>query len=211
MTKLLSFLALALLLGGCARSRSAPGATEGVTPRLASAHTVGGGTRFRPRPTGALVARGLAVDRMRCTSPTPVVAAAHLELFAGGHVVEIPAGIGVAPPLVRHGAYVRAGRCAYPLRTVEPTGVLLLASAHALTLGQVFDVWGEPLGDRQVAGFTAPRGGVVSVYIDGARWRGDPRSAPVVPGTQIAVEVGPHVVPHSSYTFPPLASLAARA
>ena len=47
----------------------------------------------------------------------------HLELFARGLVLLVPAGIGVAPPVERDGAYVLGGRCLYPLRTREPTGV----------------------------------------------------------------------------------------
>ncbi len=132
---------------------------------------------------------------------------AHLEVFAAGHVVRVPAGIGFAPPLGRHGAYVRAGRCVYPIRTVEPTGLVLLAAGPIRKLGQFFDLWGQPLSNHEVAGFRAPAEQGVSVFIDGTLWRGSPDSAPISPGAQITIEVGPYVPPHTRYTFPPLESV----
>jgi hypothetical protein len=198
----------ALLCAGCSTGSglsSSQGPRRSL-PDLASARTVGRGPRFRPDPTGALVARAEPVDGMRCVSPGRVVSASHLELFAAAHVVVIPAGIGIAPPFSSHGAYVTRGRCAYPMRTLAPTGVVLMETRPNVTLGRLFDLWGQPLTHRRVAGFAAPAGTRVSVFIDGARWRGDPSSAPVAPGAQIAIEVGPHVTPHPRYTLPPLQS-----
>ncbi len=145
---------------------------------------------------------------MRCRPPGRVVSLAHIEVFAAGHVVVIPAGIGLAPPLARRGAYVRGQRCAYEVRTVAPTGVLLMEAGRPLTLGRLFDLWGQRLTRRRVAGFSASRGAEVSVFIDGSRWREDPALAPIVPGAQITIEVGPRVTPHAHYTFPPLQAAA---
>jgi len=178
-------------------------------PDLASARSVGYGPRFRPSPMGALAARAAPVDGMRCERPGRVVSAAHLELFAAGHVVVIPAGIGFASPLTRRGAYVSGGRCAYRVRTVEPTGLVLMEAGSPVRVGQFFDLWGQRLSGRTVAGFSGSTGNAVSVFIDGSRWRGDPSSAPVAAGAQIAIEVGPHVPPHRRYTFPALESIAA--
>jgi hypothetical protein len=144
---------------------------------------------------------------MRCDAPAPIVAAAHVEVFASGHVVVIPAGIGVAPPLRRRGAYVDGGRCTYPLWTVEPTGLLLMQTHRAFTLRQLFQLWGQALTHGTVASFAAPRGAGVSVFIDGARWRGEPSSAPIAAYSQITIEVGSYVPPHSHYTFPALQSV----
>lgn len=131
---------------------------------------------------------------------------AHAEVFASGHVVVIPAGIGVAPPLRRRGAYVDRGRCTYPIWTVEPTGLLLMQNHRALTLGQLFQVWGQALNHRMVASFVAPKGAGVSVFIDGAPWRGNPSSAPIAASSQVTIEVGAYVPPHGHYTFPALRS-----
>jgi len=143
---------------------------------------------------------------MICEPTSAVLALAHLELFAGGHVVQLPAGIGFAPPLRRHGAYVRSGRCVYPMRTAEPTGLVMLASGPIRTLGEFFDLWGQPLSRSTMAAFAAGAGHRVSVFINGMRWPESPDSAPVSPGAQITIEVGSHVPPHTSYTFPSLAS-----
>ena len=59
--------------------------------------------------------------RVACTDQRPT-AWIHVEFFARGKVMVVPAGIGVAPPLRRDGAYVRGGRCRFPLSTTEPTG-----------------------------------------------------------------------------------------
>ncbi len=201
---------LALLSAGC--STEAGSSLEQTTrsvPGLASARDVGRGPRFRPRPTGALAARARPVDGMRCLPPRRVVAEAHIEVFAAGHVVVIPAGIGFAPPLSRRGAYVHGERCGYQVRTIAPTGILLMAAGRPLTLGRLFDLWGEPLSHRTVVGFSAAKGAEVSVFIDGSRWRGDPSSAPIAPSAQITIEVGPRVTPRGRYTFPPLRSAAA--
>lgn len=174
---------------------------------LTGPRNVGLGPRFRPGPTGALVERAAPVDGMSCKPAAPVVALAHVEVFAAGHVVVIAAGIGVAPPLRRHGAYVRTGRCVYPIHTIEPTGLVLTAAGPSRRLGQLFDLWGQPLSDRDVAGFRAPLGQHVLVFIDGVPWPGNPGSAALSPNAQITVEVGSYVPPHTRYTFPTLQSL----
>jgi len=142
---------------------------------------------------------------MSCRASSPVVSAAHVEVFAQDRVVAVPAGIGVAPPLRRDGAYVRGGSCVYPLHTLEPTGLVLLGPGSTRTLGEFFELWGQPLGPRVLAGFPAPRGGHVAVYIDGVAWRADPGAAPLSPHAQVTVEVGPRVPPHANYVFPSLA------
>jgi hypothetical protein len=141
---------------------------------------------------------------MRCRASSPVVSAVHVEVFAEDHVVVVPAGVGVAPPLGTQGAYVSGGSCLYPLHTLEPTGLVLLGPGPTRTLGEFFAVWGQPLGREIVAGFHAPRGGHVAVYIDGVEWRGDPGAAQLFPHAQLTIEVGPHVPPHARYVFPSL-------
>jgi len=145
---------------------------------------------------------------MSCQPTSRTASLAHLEVFAAGHVVQIPAGIGFAPPLRQDGAYVRAGGCVYPIRTVEPTGLVLLAAGPIRKLGQFFDLWGQPLSRREVAGFRASAGQDVSVFINGMLWPESPDSAPISPSAQITIEVGPYVPPHTRYTFPSLASVA---
>jgi hypothetical protein len=126
----------------------------------------------------------------------------HVELFAKKLVLLLPAGIGVAPPLERSGAYVLRGRCSYPLRTREPSGVIEVREGRALRLGQLFDVWGQPLSRHGLAGFRAKAGERVLAYVDGRRWTGDPRAIPLRRHAQIVLEVGGYIPPHTSYRFP---------
>ncbi len=170
-------LALALL-AGCGYE------PRGVAP-------IGTGALYRPAP-GAH-----AVDGLECRRQAPT-AWIHLELFARGKVMIVPAGIGIAPPFERDGAYVRGGRCRYPLSTTEPTG-LIGVTRPGLTLGDLFAVWGRPLGRSELVGVRAP----VTVHLDGRRWTGEPRDVPLRPHAQIVVQAGlPSVEPHASYRFP---------
>jgi hypothetical protein len=124
----------------------------------------------------------------------------HLELFAGKRIVLVAPGIGVAPPRTREGAYVRGGRCTYPLLTREPTGVIEVAGrGRTRTLGDLFAIWGQPLGTHRMAGFK----GSVSAFVGGKRWRGDPRKIPLTRHAQIVLEVDGYVRPHATYRFPP--------
>lgn len=142
---------------------------------------------------------------MRCTSGTHPTGSVHVELFAHEHVVVVPAGIGLAPPLRMRGSRVSAARCGYPLRTLDPTGLVLLSPTDRMyRLGEFFELWGQMLNSSQMVGFQAPRNDRVRVYLDGKVWRGDPRDAPLRPGAQITIELGGYVPPHPSYSFPPL-------
>lgn len=200
---------LSLLSAGCSTEAGSSTSRDlSSLPDLASARSVGHGPRFRPSPTGTRAARAEPVEGMRCLAPRRVVAVAHIEVFAAGHVLVVPAGIGFAPPLVRHGAYVSGGRCAYRIRTVAPTGLLLMEARRPVTLGQFFALWGQRLSRRTVAGFSPSRGTGVSVFIDGSRWRGDPSLVPIVSRAQITIEVGPRVTPHARYMFPAPQSLS---
>jgi hypothetical protein len=124
---------------------------------------------------------------------------AHVELFAQRRVVIVSAGIGLAPPfLIRNRALLRA-RCSYPLRTVEPTGVIELDAALRPTLGDLFAVWGRRLAPRTLLSFS----GRVRGYVAGKPWQGDPRRIPLRRHAQIVLEVGGYVPPHRTYLFGP--------
>jgi hypothetical protein len=97
---------------------------------------------------------------------------------------------------------VTSARCLYPLRTREPTGVIEVAASRPVTLGDVFRVWGQPLGPRRLAGFRSTR--PVLVFVNGKRVLGDPRAIPLRRHDEIVLEIGGYVVPHSSYLFPKL-------
>jgi hypothetical protein len=125
----------------------------------------------------------------------------HLELYANRLVIPIPAGIGVAPPQHRQGAYVLSGACEYPLRTHEPTGVTIVdrRAPSAPTLGALFAIWGQPLSRTRLAGFR----GRVAAFLGGVRWHGAPERIPLTRHAEIVLQVGGAVPPHRTYLFPP--------
>lgn len=145
---------------------------------------IGAGPGFRPAP-GAQPVSGLTCSR----AATPRYGV-HLELFSAGRVVIVPAGIGIARPLRRQGAYVRGGRCSYPVRTRAPTGVIEVERGRNVTLGQFYAVWGRPF----------PR--YARVYVNGARSRMPPGSIVLRRHAEIVLETGPFVQPHPLYRFP---------
>lgn len=109
----------------------------------------------------------------------------HLELFANGFAIVIPARVGVR------------GHCRAHEWTDTPTGVVHFD--RPATLADLFAVWGMPLGRRQLLTFH----GVVSLFRNGLRVRGDPRAVPLREGDEVVVETGPFVPPHRSFLFPP--------
>jgi hypothetical protein len=190
-------MAVAMFVLAAACGCGTDGAKPAPLPRTAPA--VGPSLRYRPPSLGARAARGLPVAGLRCTRAGGPRFGVHLELFGDRRVVLVPPGIGIAPPRARKGAYVSGGRCSYPLRTREPTGVVeVQATAPAKTLGQLFAVWGQPLGRNAMAGFRGP----VRAYVGGRPWGGPPGAIPLDRHAQIVLEVGGYVRPHASYGFP---------
>lgn len=170
---------------------------------LAQTRPPGLGPAFRPPPAmSSDVALGEPVGSLRCVRQRGINYGAHIELFADNRGVVVPAGIGIAEPQRRRGVFVLGGRCAYPLRTVDPTGVIEInrtGGSSPPTVGELFGVWGQPLSLSRMAGFA----GTVVAFVDGRRWTGDPRSIPLARHTQVVLELGPFVAPHRSYLFPP--------
>lgn len=185
----------AMLVGACGSSpRSAP--TSGLPPALvAQARPIGRGARFQPAATGPVIGR----CRHRLGSRFGV----HVELFAANRVVLIPAGIGTRPPRGFSSGRIARARCYGTLVTLDPTGVVLIRPGARLGLSDLFRAWGEPLSPERLASFPAPVRTRVEVFVDGRRWRGSVRSVALARHSEIVLEVGRHVPPHASYTFPP--------
>ena len=162
---------------------------------------IGVGPMFHPAPSNVSVDRGLPVGALACTRRNVSRAGVHLELFARGRVVIVPAGIGVALPIRRQGVYVLSGRCSYPVRTRQPTGVIELASTR-LTLGDFFAVWGRSLSAKRLLGFGAAPGEQVRAYVNGSRRPGNARSIPLRRHDEIVLELDGYIPPHASYRFP---------
>jgi hypothetical protein len=191
----------AVALAGCGAGRSPTHDSPLVLPPSDHPVHVGAGPPYRLAALSRAVAARQAIGGLLCTRRHPAQYGVHLELFAHRLVMPVSAGIGVAPPVRRSGAYVLSGGCTYPVRTLEPTGVIRVDRGLGSTpaLGTLFALWGQPLGRRALAGFRGP----VLAYVDGRRWRGSPQSIPLRRHAQIALEIDGALLPHPHYEFPP--------
>ncbi len=161
---------------------------------------IGVGPDYRIPAAPAAVRRGAAVGSFRCLRPGAPTFAVHVELFAHRRVVIVPAGIGVSRPRWDRFGQRLAGRCTYPLSTADTSGVVHVRSPGGARLADLFRIWGRPLGRRTLAGFRS-RTPLVA-FVDGRRWRGDPRAIPLARHGQIVLELGGYVPPHPRYLFP---------
>lgn len=198
----LPLLTLALALASCGASHHRAPVPAGPERLPAADHPVpvGRGPRYRISPLSAAVSARHPVDGLRCLRAHPRQFGFHIELFAYRRVVPVSSGIGVAPPVRRRGVYVLSGACSYPLRTLEPTGVVRVdRGLRRLTLGVLFELWGQPLSRTRLAGFT----GLVLAFLNGHHWPGSPRTIPLTRHAQIVLEIDGFLLPHSRYEFPP--------
>jgi hypothetical protein len=162
---------------------------------------IGVSAKFHPRPLSTRVAHRRPVDSLRCERRESPRFGVHLELFARGRAVIVPAGIGIAPPWRVVRPHVLEGVCSYAARTRTPIGVIEVKAGSRRTLGELFDIWGQPLGLRRLAGFRTSAREPVRGYVDGVRWRGSLRAIPLRRHAAIALELGQYVPPHPTFRF----------
>ena len=163
-----------------------PAAVAAAVLALLVPTPIGVGPRFHP----ASAAR-------RACAPGPLDAGrrVHVELFAAGRVVIVPAGIGVRGGSGRFGR-ITAARCRGSVWTTDPTGVVHFEGARKL--GSLFSAWGRTLWPSRLLSFRGP----VRVYRNGVGVGGDPRRVVLHDRDQLVLEVGPYIPPHRSYRFP---------
>ena len=160
------------------------------------------GTVTFPNGSTASGGQGDPVDTIPCgTGADAEHYHVHVSLFVNGQQQAMPLGVGIDNAVVVGDSLAIAGTCFYWLHAHDRTGIIHVEPAetgHTFTLGEYFDIWGEPLTSSNVAG----NQGDVTVYIDGARYLGDPRAIVLAAHQQITLEVGTRVAP-PVYTFPP--------
>jgi hypothetical protein len=174
-----------------------PAATAIPSSLLSQARPIGVGLRFHPPAAGPVAGS--------CTPALGQRDGVHVEVFAAGQVMLLPAGIGTRPPRQLLDGRVTGAACYGALVTLDPTGVVLVrrpARGATPTLATLFRSWGQPLSTSGLASFAAPPGTSVTVYVNGRRWPGRPGAVPLTGHAEIVLEVGPHVPPHASYAFP---------
>jgi hypothetical protein len=196
------FLAALIVLTGCGGREAGEAVSSHPRVELPSPPAIGSGPRYKPSPSGPAVNAARPVAGFRCRTATKDTYGAHLEIFADRRGVLVPAGIGVAPPRLRDGVYVRRGRCSYPIRTLEPTGLIEVEAGTNATLGDFFRLWGQRLSRTQVLRFRARRGARIVAYVNQRRWRGDPRAIPLTRHAAIVLQVGRHVRLYGPFLFP---------
>jgi len=133
------------------------------------------------------------VDGIQCQAREQVLfhIHAHLTIYVDGKARQIPPGIGIADPQAQatpNGPFVVAGSCFSWLHTHAADGVIHIESPvrRTYTLGEFFDIWGQPLSATRVAGAR----GAVTAYLDGRVFHGNPRSIPLTRHAQIQLDVG---------------------
>jgi hypothetical protein len=189
------------VLAGCGSTTtgasSAGAGPASAIPRqlLAEARPIGRGATFHPPATGPVIGQ--------CRRRLGPRYGVHVEVFGANRVVIVPAGIGVRPPLRVSAGRISSADCYGSLVTLEPTGLVLVRPGSRLSLSDLFRSWGEPLSTERLASFKAPAGGRVAVFVDGGSWNAAPGEVRLGRHAEIVLEVGPHVPPHPSYTFPP--------
>jgi hypothetical protein len=117
---------------------------------------------------------------------------AHLNIRIGGRLYLPPANVGILPT------------CLYWLHTHQGQGVIHIeAPAPTMfTLGQFFDVWGQPLSSTQVLDATVGQGRSLFMFIDGQPYDGDPRAIELGNLVSIELQVGPEQLDSLPYAFP---------
>jgi hypothetical protein len=146
------------------------------------------------------------VDGISCSSTEQLVfhIHVHLAVYVNGALKLLPPGVGIGPPLqfqqASAGPFVGSGSCFSWLHTHDSTGVIHIESPvqRVYTLGNFFDIWGQPLSTTQVG----PAQGAVTATVNGIPFTGDPRAIPLVAHNVIQLDVGSTVPAPQPYTFP---------
>jgi hypothetical protein len=184
-----------LTAAGCGSTKRPAPAPALPAALVREARSIGRGARFRPPAAGPIVGP--------CRTELGPRVGVHVELFAANRVVLVASGIGTRPPREYSEGRISKARCYGDLVTLEPTGVVLVRRGARLRLSDLFRAWGQPLSSRSLATFSTSAGRPVRVFVDGHPWRNGPGNVPLLAHSEIVLEVGPYVPPHSRYTFPP--------
>ncbi|MEN3047511.1 MAG: hypothetical protein ABDH63_01845 [Candidatus Caldarchaeales archaeon] len=159
------------------------GVRLGYLSAVAVALLLGGYLVLSRQPPPSVV--GAPISGIECWSGEQTAYHVHaiLEIYVRGQRREVPANVGVVP-----------NRCMYWVHTHDPTGVIHVEAPRRIraTLGQFFDVWGQPMGEEGVLDIDLRGSGMkLRVYVDGQPYYGDPREIELVDMRRIVMDVGP--------------------
>lgn len=176
-----------------------PASLHTVTPPKTTA-----GPETVPVPTGPRLATlvnagtGQTIDGIQCQTQEKTVTHvhSHLTVFVNGQARVIPYGIGIPGAQAQasaQGPFVSTGSCFYWLHSHANDGVIHVESpstSDSFTLGNYFDIWGQPLSSTQVASAKGP----VTAFFNGKLYKGNPRNLPLGDHYQIQLDVGTPIV-----------------
>jgi hypothetical protein len=153
----------------------------------------------------ATAATGQPVDGISCETSEQTLfhIHAHLTIFVNGSARQVPAAIGIPGAQAQNtaqGPFIASGTCFYWLHTHAADGIIHIESPvqRTYTLGNFFDIWGQPLGTDRVGPAT---GHVVAIY-NGQVYRGNPRDIPLTAHAQIQLQVGTPLVAPDQISWP---------
>ncbi|HXM58216.1 MAG TPA: hypothetical protein VOB72_22645 [Candidatus Dormibacteraeota bacterium] len=145
-------------------------------------------SRGTPSASASPTATGQTIDGVQCQAQEQALfhIHAHLAIYADGQPRTVPAQIGIP------------GTCLYWLHSHDTDGVIHVESPvqRTYTLGNWFDIWGQPLSATQAGSDK----GTVTAYVNGQRYTGDPRDIPLTAHAVIQLDVGTDIAP-KPYTF----------
>ena len=191
---------------GCENSNDPGEETPGPGPEVQITRATIVGRAFYPVGNWPQGGNGQPISDVGCviTSPPPAYHVhAHVSLYVKGEQIAIPAGIGVVNPILTNN-YVNfdVNKCFYEMHTHDATGVIHVHANNGknrpLTLGQLFDVWGQPLTRDNVAGQL----GRVVVFVNQARYEGDLRSIVLGDHALVSLQVGSPLVAPPKFIIP---------
>jgi len=138
-----------------------------------------------PSAASAVAPAGQPVDGIHCDSMEGSVLHIHqhLAVYDHGRPVGVPEDVG--RPLIQ--------QCFYWIHTHTPDGIIHIESPNfkTFTLGNFFDIWGQPLSKNNVAGAKPHGGDRVVTWVDGSRYAGNPRNIELTAHLDVTIEVGP--------------------
>ena len=116
---------------------------------------------------------------------------AHLTIILEGADFPIPGDIGIRPD------------CLFWLHTHSPNGIIHVEAPEerAFTLGQLFEIWKQPLGPTQLMDKTADASREVQATVNGETWSGNPVDIPLSDLTTVVLEYGPPFVPPPEFDW----------
>lgn len=153
------------------------------------------GALFAGTPSArADIPSGAPVDGIRCEAMEGSVLHIHQHVAIRDHgkPVGIPPDVG--RPLI--------AQCLYWIHTHTPDGIIHVESPNfrTYTLGNFFDIWGEPLTATNVAGSKPKKDEHIAVWVDGAPYTGNPRKIDLTQHLDVTIEVGPPYTKPAPFT-----------